>query len=554
MRRALWGGITVGLLSVAVLLGCEGDPNDPATWIKKLEEGALREKSVEELTRIYTDALNAAHGNNDDPKVKAIRDVVAPALVDAFKKFRDDVGSRDKILDALAAMHDARAEEIFIAALDFVPDLSEPQAVKGAEGLGVLRSQRGVDPLLACLAKITSNRPIDNQMKRAIVGAFGKIGDPRSVPALVRLVDTSPDEQDFFINKLATVALGEIGDPQAVPALIRALFMSGRGAVIFQQARYALVQIGPPAVEPLIRAMRGQDQELNRLAQTLEFEPGVMQWKTARALGDIGDPRAFEPLLEQLQNPTMVISGVIREPPAGSPPPDSSVVQGFAAMALAQIALTAEQQTRAAEAITPKLKDESAFGAWVSFLAALASIGGADRLATIKEVFSREMLPDPGIRVAGAMWWSRMATSDDTATFDRVVHEEDDQGLIDGLNVHRARFVAAGRCSDIQCWIGKLDDPDPIVGDKAAYMLAYMGAGNAAVRDVLIAHLNARNTDVRSAVVFALDELSPQGCRPCVERIRTIAAEEEGRQSYNNVNTEALCTAARLAHREAGHH
>ncbi len=145
MRRALWGGITVGLLSVAALLGCEGDPNDPATWVKKLEEGALREKSVEELTRIYTDALNAAHGNNDDAKVKAIRDVVVPALVDAFKKFRDDVGSRDKILDALAAMHDARAEEIFIAALDFVPDLSEPQAVKGAEGLGVLRSQRGVD-------------------------------------------------------------------------------------------------------------------------------------------------------------------------------------------------------------------------------------------------------------------------------------------------------------------------------------------------------------------------------------------------------------------------
>ena len=59
MRRA----IAVGLWAVVALGGCEGDPNDPQTWIKKLDEGALREKAVDELTRIYTDTLNSKNGN-----------------------------------------------------------------------------------------------------------------------------------------------------------------------------------------------------------------------------------------------------------------------------------------------------------------------------------------------------------------------------------------------------------------------------------------------------------------------------------------------------------
>lgn len=530
MRRAFAVGLC-GLL--LVLGGCEGDPNDPQTWIKKLDEGALREKAVEELTRIYTDTLNAKNGNADDPAVKAMRDVLVPPMVAAFKQYRDDVGAREKILDALASMHDPRAEEVFIAALDFTPDLSEAQAVKGAEGLGALGSQAGVEPLLACLAKITGNRPIDNQMKRAIVEAFMKIKDPRSVPAMIQILDTSPEEQDFFVNKLTAIALGVVGDPRAVPVLIRALFMEGRGASIFQQARYSLVQIGGPAVEPLIRAMKGQDPELQRMANARSFLPGVVQWKCARILGDIGDPRAIDALLE-------LVASTDQE------------VQGWAAAALGQLARTPEAMTRVTAAITPKLREEATFGAWVSIIGALAIMGGPERMATIRATFEKEMLPDPGIRVACAMWWSRLATADESAAFDRTVNEEDDQGLKDGLNVHRVRFVAAGQCTtDVACWIGKLDDADPIVADKAAFMLGQLAAGNAAAQTALIAHLNARNTELRQAVLNALDRLSSTGCPPCVERIRAIAAEEEGRQSYALVNSEALCTAARMEARAA---
>ena len=90
MRRAL----ALGLWALALLSACEGDPNDPQTWIKKLDEGALREKAVEELTRIYTDTLNSKNGNADDPAVKSLRDTIVPPLVAAFKQYRGDVGAR----------------------------------------------------------------------------------------------------------------------------------------------------------------------------------------------------------------------------------------------------------------------------------------------------------------------------------------------------------------------------------------------------------------------------------------------------------------------------
>src|SRR5687768_1497885 len=95
MRRA----IAVGLWAVVALGGCEGDPNDPQTWIKKLDEGALREKAVDELTRIYTDTLNSKNGNADDPAVRQMRDTIVPPMVSAYKNYRDDLGARDKILD-----------------------------------------------------------------------------------------------------------------------------------------------------------------------------------------------------------------------------------------------------------------------------------------------------------------------------------------------------------------------------------------------------------------------------------------------------------------------
>lgn len=89
------------------------------------------------------------------------------------------------------------------------------------------------------------------------------------------------DHEDERVRAGATVALGESRNPRAVPALMRRfLAYSYFGGA--SESEKALVKIGKPAVLPLITA--------------LQHDKETVRQNAARALGEIGDPRAIEPL------------------------------------------------------------------------------------------------------------------------------------------------------------------------------------------------------------------------------------------------------------------
>ena len=61
-------------------------------------------------------------------------------------------------------------------------------------------------------------------------------------------------DRDWFRRKDAAITLGEMGDERAIAPLIMALRDSEWN--VREAAQDALAQVGPPAVEPLIRALR----------------------------------------------------------------------------------------------------------------------------------------------------------------------------------------------------------------------------------------------------------------------------------------------------------
>ena len=92
-----------------------------------------------------------------------------------------------------------------------------------------------------------------------------------------------------FVRRDAIEALGEIGDPRAMEPLIEVLHDDFYGDIGSKVGR-ALKKIGEPAVEPVIATFLG----------------GVTsdtQHAAAGALGEMGDPRAVEPLVRSLRNP-----------------------------------------------------------------------------------------------------------------------------------------------------------------------------------------------------------------------------------------------------------
>lgn len=80
--------------------------------------------------------------------------------------------------------------------------------------------------------------------------ALGEIGDPRAVEPLIAALQEDGDHRAAVVT-----ALGKLGDPRAVEALISQLWTDS--AEQRRAAATALLTIGPPAVEPLVTALRG---------------------------------------------------------------------------------------------------------------------------------------------------------------------------------------------------------------------------------------------------------------------------------------------------------
>src|SRR5881396_377253 len=91
-------------------------------------------------------------------------------------------------------------------------------------------------------------------------------------------------DKDWYRRREAAITLGEMGDERPIPHLITALRDSEWN--VREAAQDALAQIGSPAVEPLIKALREYQ------VRTFVIE----------ILGKIKDERVLDPLMAQLRN------------------------------------------------------------------------------------------------------------------------------------------------------------------------------------------------------------------------------------------------------------
>ncbi len=140
---------------------------------------------------------------------------------------------------------------------------------------------------------------------RYAAGALGQIGDKRAVEPLIAALENED------IRSYAAKALGQIGDNRAVEPLIATLKSEDKAWRGREFATEALGQIGTPATETLIAAVKDRDfrssaaealgkigakRAAELLITALKDESGQVRSSAAEALGNIGDTRAVEPL------------------------------------------------------------------------------------------------------------------------------------------------------------------------------------------------------------------------------------------------------------------
>ena len=113
-------------------------------------------------------------------------------------------------------------------------------SVSDAFAAGRLHSQRDartVDKVLDLLLSKDVQRGIESSTFLLLVGTVGRVGDPRSVPRLIRLLDRprTPQECVTIIE-----ALGEIGDPVATGSVLKAILELARTDHLVSAERLAL--------------------------------------------------------------------------------------------------------------------------------------------------------------------------------------------------------------------------------------------------------------------------------------------------------------------------
>lgn len=123
----------------------------------------------------------------------------------------------------------------------------------------------------------------DPVRREQVIAALGTLKVSRAAEPIAQVLSDRSLQRRY----VAAWALGEIGSPQGIPALIAAL--EDDDAEVARRAVRALIRLNLQALPPL-------------LAYLPEASPRGAA-AAVRALGDIGDPSALEPLLLQVEGP-----------------------------------------------------------------------------------------------------------------------------------------------------------------------------------------------------------------------------------------------------------
>jgi HEAT repeat protein len=207
----------------------------------------------------------------------------APGAADALAdRMSDALAVSPKASSAEPPPADAPAGEIVLEEekvkdeidiqIDLLKDADWTIRREAAVTLGEMGDERCVAPLVLAL------QDSDWQVREAAIEALGQVGSP-AVEHLVKRL------RDWDIRKSAIRALGKIKDERVLDPLMRQLHHDE----FKDDATDALVELGAPAVDRLVNALKDKDE--------------VVRKQAIIALGRIKDPAAIDPLIGMLKDP-----------------------------------------------------------------------------------------------------------------------------------------------------------------------------------------------------------------------------------------------------------
>jgi hypothetical protein len=542
-RRWAWAVLLLGGLSLA----CEKDPNDPQTWIERLDERAGLNEALRHLERM------------DDPRA------IKP-LGEAWKKHNKQSNIL-RVLISIAGKKDAEGKAHWGEAMPYLVDAVEnfdqaaarsiDDAVVACDALGRSGDPQVVPTLLAAAQKPLPKLHPGNQVRAACIRALGNFKDPKIADVLIRILETDPEKQRIHLNAAAALALAESGEPRALPALVNAMYFI---PAVFPQVRAAITRVGKPAIPKLMELFQEKDPEVAKKAKEKQFEkkaPGNVQYKAALLLGDMRAADAVPLLTGALKSEARV---AFYDERSGAPGPTTH--DGILG-ALRLIMDPGSAAAVKAYMLDPKTYDGTRPTAIDVYSFVAADDGAIGDLAK----YIRDEKEEQQIRLAAILAYGRLARSADQqkllddlhATYEEKVKKaeaafkaaksedeklaQDDERAVaaywrDAINESRERVKMAVECkSDPACYVKALPPavrefkqgtPALPRAERALLELAKMGQKATAQTEALLAAADVTDRFVRQGILLALPRVAPLPCDRCATRLGEIVDKQSG--------------------------
>jgi HEAT repeat protein len=506
----------VAIVAACLALFACAPPSDPAGWAKQ----AYNRNRLDEKLH----ALEMARKAPGDKKA------AVPFLVKILEE-KQHPRARAAAALALGESGDPAAIDPLMKAID--TGAKDRDAIemdrRMAEALGALKAVQAVE----LLGKLTTFP--DGFVQVAAVDALGAIGDKAAIDVLT-VVALDP-AGEAFTSKKATLALGRIGDPKSMPDIIKMMFISRGGVSFFPEAAFAASQIGPAMIPPLLKVLEGQDAEISAWAKEQKYPAGAIFAKAASVLGDVGDASVVPALVRKLAY-TDADEGL------------QLFVRVYAAEALGRL--------RAREAVRPladALGRERNPDARDRLCDALARIGDPAALPAMKTaaVGDWDMKAGPLTAISRLGGEAERATIAAASAACGATCPAPQKRALAGM---LARLDAAKTCdSQAPCWAGKLADASPEVRDRAALEVGRAGgaADAGALGEAIVRKVDGEeDKDARYHAVLALGWIAKKDLKAIgsgaaiAEKINAMILADKGRKLVEGVNEDAMRLALRL--------
>ncbi len=542
--RMLSAGIAGPLATVAIagalasgLVACE-DENDPATWVKRLDDPAQRANAIKRLTQFYEDDMTRASNDAAAPEVKQLLDTIVDPLTKQYTGGGLDDLTRTDLIKFLAETHDPRTQPALAKALkDFEMGKTDDEVRVSCESInamakaGVKLDKTLIDPLWDTFAKFQLSKATSQRLYQSLHDAVVAVHDPsygdKAIEKLkAPVIPDNQDSQKDQINWWQLTSIQVISELRYAPAVKQLVLVLLTPTKIDLNAstRMALLKMPKAAELELIKALNGQDDAYNKAGEAFKDKTNLAI--VADTLALVSRTGGRDALLAALPGADTDTTKTAFAQALVQFPSDPRIEPAFLAAYNklkwdASVELLGPLKPRAALAQASSSFYDPNLTDWLVKETGLAP-DAASKLLPL-EAAIKLMPPAKKAEVSGAL---NKAKGDMPAEVFQASRQMFDYAA-----------QATDKCgTNAGCYLGILDEPIPsspttanMRAVKAAWMAVVYGQGAGAVqtRAELLKRVDkVKDASARLAVVEGIDELAPAGDTAAADALDKIVASD----------------------------